>query len=249
MARTDENEQTIDRLCNEKLIISQQKRLYRFSVDSILLANFVVLKKGERLLDVGSGCGIIPIYISKRGYRNSMVGVEIQKELFDLSLINKRLNNITTEISFIHGDIKKLTGTLLKNRFDVIVSNPPYTRKGTGRASPGKSRLLARYEHSLDLPEFIRAAATLLGTKGRLYVIYPVRRFGELVTTAAARKLELKRLRPVYPYADQEANLFLAEFIKEAGTGVKFEKPLYIYDNGHLAEEVAGYYTLDGDDI
>ncbi|HEX2966311.1 MAG TPA: hypothetical protein VHO84_11015, partial [Syntrophorhabdaceae bacterium] len=157
------------------------------------------------------------------------------------------LNNITDQITFIHGDIRRLAGSMKNNRFEVMISNPPYTRQGTGRASPGKSRFLARYEHSLNLSELVRSAETLLNTKGRLYMIYPVRRLAELVTAAAAKKLELKRLRPVYPYPDQEANLFLAEFIKEAGTGVKLEKPLYIYQDGRLTEEVEHYYTLDKD--
>ena len=246
MRKTNESVRTIDFLCKERLKIVQNKNGYRFSIDAFLLANFVTLKKGERLLDIGTGCGIIPIYISKRGYTNFMLGVEIQDELFSLALKNKQLNNVDDHIDFLKGDIKKLAKTLKKIPFHVVVSNPPYTKKGSGRASPGYSRYVARYESELDLSGLLSAASSLLNKKGRFYIIYPSRRLGELINTAGLNKLELKRLRIVYPRRDDEANLLLAEFIKNGGIGAKIEKPLYIYENGHIAEEVKKYYTLEG---
>ena len=237
--------ETIEVLCEEKLKLIQNKKGYRFSIDAFLLANFVTLKRGERLLDIGTGCGIIPIYIAKRGHTNFMLGIEIQNNLFHLALKNKKINNID-QIDFLEGDIKKHAKTLKKTPFHVVVSNPPYTKKGSGRASPGESRYIARYESELDLSGLLSAAASLLNNKGRFYIIYPTRRLGELVNTAGLNKLELKRLRIVYPRRDEEANLLLAEFIKDGGTGVKIEKPLYIYENGQITEEVKKYYTLEG---
>lgn len=237
--------ETLELLCEEKLKLIQNKNGYRFSIDAFLLANFVTLKRGERLLDIGTGCGIIPIYIAKRGHTNFMLGIEIQNDLFHLALKNKKINNID-QIDFLKGDIKKHAKTLKKTPFHVVVSNPPYTKKGSGRASPGESRYIARYESELDLSGLLSTAASLLNNKGRFYIIYPTRRLGELVNTAGLNKLELKRLRIVYPRRDEEANLLLAEFIKDGGTGVKIEKPLYIYENGHITEEVKKYYTLEG---
>jgi tRNA1(Val) A37 N6-methylase TrmN6 len=237
--------ETLDILCEERLKVIQKKNGYRFSIDVFLLANFVTLKRGERLLDIGTGCGIIPIYISKRGYTNFMLGVEIQDELFHLALKNKALNDIKDHIQFLKGDIKKHIKDLKKTPFHVVVSNPPYTKKGSGRASPGRSRYIARYESHLDLSGLVSTASSLLAKKGRFCVIYPTKRLGELVYTAGSHRLELKRLRIVYPRKDEEANLFLAEFIKEGGMGVKVEKPLYIYENGHTTEEVEKYYRLE----
>jgi len=245
MPEAIENLDTIELLCNEKLKIVQKRNGYRFSIDAFLLANFITLKKGERLLDIGTGCGIIPIYIAKRGYTNSMLGVEIQDDLFNLAIKNKNMNNIN-QINFLKGDIKKHAKTLKKTPFHVVVSNPPYTKKGSGRASPGESRYIARYESRLDLSGLLSAAVSLLNNKGRFYIIYPTRRLGELVNAAGLNKLELKRLRIVYPHRDEEANLLLAEFIKNSGAGVKIEKPLYIYENGHITEEVNKYYSLEG---
>ena len=240
-----ENE-TLDILCEERLKVIQKKNGYRFSLDAFLLANFVTLKRGERLLDIGTGCGIIPIYISKRGYNNSMLGVEIQEDLFNLAVKNKALNDIGDHVQFHKGDIRKEVKELKKRPFHIVVSNPPYTKKGSGRTNPGHSRYIARYESHLDLAGLVSTASSLLAKKGRFYVIYPTKRLGELISTAQSSKLALKRLRLVYPKKDAEANLFLAEFIKEGGIGVKVEKPLFVYDNGHITEEVRKYYVLKG---
>jgi tRNA1Val (adenine37-N6)-methyltransferase len=236
--------QTLDILCEEKLKFLQKKDGYRFSIDAFLIANFVTLKKDERLLDIGTGCGIIPIYLAKRGYTNDMLGVEIQDDLFHLAMENKKLNNISDQIQFLKGDIRNHLSTLKKKPFNIIISNPPYTKKNSGRVSPGDSRYIARYESFLDLSELLSATASLLNKKGRFCVIYPSKRLGELIYMAGLNKLELKRLRPVYPKKNEVANLFLAEFLKEGGIGVKIEKPLYIYENGSNTEEVKKYYTL-----
>jgi tRNA1Val (adenine37-N6)-methyltransferase len=238
--------QTLDILCEEKLKFFQKKDGYRFSIDAFLIANFVALKKGERLLDIGTGCGIIPIYLAKKGYTNHMLGVEIQDDLFDLAMKNKTLNNISDHIKFLKGDIRNQVSKLKQESINVIVSNPPYTKKHSGRVSPGDSRYIARYESFLNLSELLSTTASLLDKKGRFCVIYPSKRLGELVYTAGLHKLELKRLRLVYPRKNKEANLFLAEFLKEGGIGVKLEEPLYIYENGCNTEEVKKYYTLKG---
>ncbi len=236
--------ETVDILCEEKLKVIQKKNGYRFSLDAFLLANFVTLKRGERLLDIGTGCGIIPIYISKRGYTNFMLGVEIQEDLFHLAVKNKAFNDIGDHVQFRQGDIRQEVKKLKKRPFHIVVSNPPYTKKGSGRTSSWRSRYIARYESHLDLPGLLLAASSVLNKKGRFYVIYPTKRLGELISTAQSNKLALKRLRFVYPKKDAGANLFLAEFIKEGGIGVIVEKPLFVYDNGQTTEEVRKYYTL-----
>ncbi len=240
------NDETLDILCNDKLRLIQKKNGYRFSIDAILLANFVILKKDERLLDVGSGCGIIPVYMARKAHtNNNMTGVEIQKGLFEASRKNAILNNCSN-IEFLNGDITKMEKKLKQTPFHVVVSNPPYTRKCTGRASPQTSRFIARYESQLNLAALVSISSSLLFKKGRFYTIYPSKRLGELIHTAKLHKLEPKRLRFVHPRKNQRANLFLAEFIKEGGIEVIVEKPVYIYDNDHYTEEMQTYYTLEG---
>lgn len=237
------DDETLDLLCEEKLSFIQKKEGYRFSIDAVLLANFVTLKKNERLLDIGTGCGIIPIYMTKKGYSNEMVGVEIQEQLFDTALKNKELNHCDN-VLFLMGDIGSLAGELKRRPFHVVLSNPPYTKAKTGRKSPGDSRRIARYESHLDLGALMSLSSALLFKKGRLYVIYPSKRLGEVVDTARSNRLEPKRTRFVHPRKDEPSNLFLAEFIKEGGVGMTVEPPLYIYENGQYAEEVKDYYLL-----
>lgn len=197
MPETAGNDETLDLLCNEDLKIIQKKEGYRFSMDAILLANFVTLKKDERLLDIGTGCGIIPIYMTKKGFQNRMVGIELQQGLFEAALKNKEINDCEN-VEYLHGDVKTEMRELRKSLFSVVVCNPPYTRKGSGRTSPDDSRHIARHEGHLDLSLLFSLSASLLSRKGRSYVIYPSRRLGEVLYTAKAHGLEPKRLRFVY---------------------------------------------------
>ncbi|MGZ3593385.1 MAG: tRNA1(Val) (adenine(37)-N6)-methyltransferase, partial [Syntrophales bacterium] len=234
-------DETLTLLCRERLKLLQKKGAYRFSLDPVLLANFIVLKRQERMLDIGTGCGIIPIYASKRYPHNSLVGVEIQKELFNLAKRNVLLNGCEN-VQVLHGDIM----TVAKNfgaSFHVVVSNPPYVRRDSGRKSPQHSRHLARYESLLDLKSLIAVSVSLLCTKGRLYLIYPAKRLAELVLVATSHGLEPRRLRLIHPRGNEPANLFLIECMKGGGAELKVERPLYIYEDGEYTEEVASYYA------
>ncbi|MCX8111234.1 MAG: methyltransferase [Syntrophorhabdaceae bacterium] len=234
-------DETLDILCNERLKIIQKKKGYRFSIDAIILANFITLKRHERALDIGTGCGIIPIYMSVMGKTNRITGVEIQDELYELAIKNKEINECVN-VDFIKGDIRDMADSLRAMNFRVVFSNPPFTKENTGRRCPGKSRLLARYESTLSLDSLINCASSILSDKGRLYLIYPVKRLGELIYTAKNRRFEPKRIRFVHPRSDEKANLFLIEFIKNGGIEIIIEKPLYIYENIYYTHEIKSYY-------
>ncbi|HME46080.1 MAG TPA: methyltransferase [Syntrophorhabdales bacterium] len=234
-------DETLTILCQKKLKLLQKRRAYRFSLDPILLANFIVLKKQERMLDIGTGCGIIPIYMSKQYPDNSLVGVEIQKTLFNLAVKNVRLNGCEN-VQILHGNISSVARTF-NEPFHVVVSNPPYVKRHSGRESPQHSRHLARYESSLDLNTLFAISASLLYTKGRLYIIYPAKRLAELVSAATAHGIEPRRLRLIHPRGHEPANLFLVECMKGGGAELKVERPLYIYGDGEYTDEVASYYT------
>ena len=233
-------DETLDVLCNEKVRLIQKKRGYRLSMDPFLLANFVTLKRHETLLDIGTGCGIIPVYLSRKGIENRIVGIEIQEELYDLSLRNKELNGCAN-VTFVKGDVRTAGKDL--GTFHAIVSNPPYVKERTGRKSPGQSRLLARHESALDLPSLLAAASQLLATRGRFYVVYPAGRLAELLYTAKSLGLEPKRLRPVYSRQGEPAVLSLVECIKNGGVSLKVEPALYIFAENDYTEEVKTFYA------
>ena len=174
-----------------------------------------------------------------------MVGIEVQPGLHQVAVKNRELNDCGN-VEFLHGDIKTEVRSLRKSRFHVIASNPPYTREGSGRESPNDSRHLARHESGLDLPTLLASASSLLSRKGRLYLIYPSRRLGELLYHAQLHRLQPKRLRFIHPRKEEESNLFLLEAQKEGGIGTVVEKPLCIYDGGDYSEEVRSYYSLKG---
>jgi tRNA1Val (adenine37-N6)-methyltransferase len=243
MHETGGADETLDLLCGEELKIFQGKEGYRFSIDAILLANFVRLKKGERLLDIGTGCGIIPIYMTKKGFQNPMTGVELQPGLFRVALKNKAANGCGN-VEFLLCDVREGLKEMTKNRFSVVVCNPPYTRRGSGRTSPDNSRHTARYESELDLALLLSLASSLLSSKGRFSLIYPSKRVGELLYHAKSHRLEPKRLRFIHPRDGEESNLFLAEFLKDGGTGTRVEKPLVIHKDRLYTDEVQSYYSL-----
>jgi tRNA1Val (adenine37-N6)-methyltransferase len=234
------SDETLDFLCDERIRLIQKRDGYRLSMDPLFLANFVRLKRKETLLDVGTGCGIIPIYLTVRGHRNRIVGIEIQDELHALAVRNRELNECTN-VEFLKGDIRTCHRDL--GPFHVIVSNPPYVKEQTGRKNPGPSRLIARSEQALDLPALISIASSTLFTHGRLYVIYPAKRLAELVYEARTRHLEPKRLRCVHSRAGAPAVLVLLECVKDGGAYMSVEAPLYIFSRADYTQEVRGYYT------
>lgn len=243
MSDTISPDETLDVLCSEKLQLIQRKRGYRFSIDSLFLANFVHLRKHERLLDVGTGCGIIPIYLTIKGCDNPLVGIELQEELFNLAIRNRALN-ACNNVQFVHGDVKSFR---FPRGFHAVVSNPPYVRENTGRKSPTVERLLARQESLLKLSDLLDAASSsLLGKKGRLYIIYPVSRVAEVLAESRARGLEPRRLRFIHSRDGEGARLFLLECMREGGVEVKVEKPLYVFSGNGYTEEVQAYYRIKG---
>jgi tRNA1Val (adenine37-N6)-methyltransferase len=239
MPDTIGSDETLDVLCNDRIRLVQKKDGYRLSIDPLLLANFVRLKKHETLLDIGTGCGIIPIYMSKRGCANRLTGIEIQDELYDLALRNLELNGCAN-IEFLKGDVRSRRKEL--GGFQVIVSNPPYVKAKTGRKSPGPSRLIARHESTLDLGSLLSVASSLLETRGRLYLIYPAKRLAELIHASKSLRLEPKRLRFVHSRAGQSAVLALIECLKGGGVDLKVEPPLCIYEEDDYTKEVRSYY-------
>ncbi len=238
-------DETLAVLCNESLRIIQKRHGYRFSIDAILLANFVALKPRDRVLDVGTGCGIILLYLCAKGFSNHMVGVELQEELYVTATKNRALNGCSN-VTFMRADVRERFDLPDGRPFNVLVCNPPFRAKNTGRSNPNRSRLLARSEAALDLSFLLDFASAALSSKGRAYVIYPAQRLAQVIAQASLKNLELKRLRFVHPRRGEPSNLFLAEFLKGGGTGTTVHAPLYIYDNDTYSDEVQTYYDLPG---
>jgi tRNA1Val (adenine37-N6)-methyltransferase len=223
-------DETLDTFFNEKLQIIQKKKGYRFSIDAVLLSQFIKIRKNERVIDLGTGCGILPLLLSHTTKAHSFVGVEIQKGLAECAKKNVVLNHLEDRISILKQDFKELRGIFPPGSFDVVLSNPPYRKYRTGRINPSMEKAIARHEIRGALEDLISIASYLLPPKGRCYLIFPTLRTVDLLVALRSGKLEPKRLQFVHPRIGEEAKFILTESIKASGAELKLMEPLILHE-------------------
>jgi len=224
-------DETLDPFFDGSLQILQKKRGYRFSIDAILLSRFISLRKDEKAIDLGTGCGIVPLLLSKVTKAHSFVGIEIQRDLAELARRNVALNRLEERITILHRDFKTLKGVFSPGAFDVVFSNPPYRKHLAGRVNPSLEKAIARHEIKGTLDDLVKTAAYLLPAKGRCYLIYSASRAVDLLFTLRHYKLEPKRLRFVYPKREENATFMLVESLKASGTELKIMEPLVLNES------------------
>lgn len=235
--------EVVEDLLHGKLKIIQNKDGYRFSIDAILLANFVNAKKRAAIIDLGTGCGVIPIVLSWKNPDNDIKGVEIDSSAADMATRSVALNNLTDKIVIEPGDIKDLRSLYKAESFDIAVTNPPYGKPETGRLNPNSGKAVARHEINGTLDDFLSAAAYCVKFRGRLFIVYPAKRLADLMWGLKKRGFEPKRMRLVYSREGESARLVLVEGVKGGGADMEVLKPLYIYDNeGGYTKEIEEMY-------
>jgi len=227
------HDETLNTFLNGKLQILQKKNGYRFSLDAILLSQFVTIRKNERVIDLGTGCGILPLLLSYSTKAHSFVGVEIQKGLAGCARKNVVLNHLNGRISVLRQDFRKLRGIFPPGSFDVVLSNPPYRRYRSGRINPSVEKAVARHEIKGTLEDLIGIASYLLPSKGRCYLIFPALRTVDLFVALREGKLEPKRLQLVHPHLDEEAKFILTESVKTSGVELKIVHPLILHGSAN----------------
>lgn len=244
-----------DSLFDGELICYQYQKGYRFSIDAVLLAHFVTVKKGDSLLDLGSGSGIIPMILlyRRKNLIRHIVGIEVQQELADLAATNLTANSFDSLGRIIHGDIKKIDTLITPESYDTIVCNPPFYAPASGRLSQNQQSLLARHQISGTLEDFLRAAAFAVKNGGDVYFIYPAEGIGACISQAAKYRLEIKTLQFVYsyPHATDPARLVLIRWCKNGGPGTEVLPPLYVYGqkNGDYSPEIQKYYQQNSGEV
>ena len=224
-------DETLDTFLNGKLQILQKKKGYRFSVDAILLSQFVRIRKDERVIDLGTGSGILLLLLSHTTKAHSFVGIEIQKGLAECARKNVVLNHLDGRISILRQDFRELTRTFPPGSFDVVLSNPPYRKYRSGRVNPLMEKAVARHEIEGTLEDLISMASYLLPPKGRCYLIFPALRTVDLFVGLRDGKLEPKRLQFVHPRIEEEAKFILTESIKTSGVELKIMNPLILRES------------------
>ena len=220
---------TSDTLFNGKLTIYQRKRGYRFAIDAVLLAGLTRVRPTDRILDLGTGCGVIPLVMAHRNLGQRIVGLEIQPDLVGLAQRNVEANGFSQKITIYEGDFRRIAADFRPGSFDLVTSNPPYRRLRSGRLNVDEQQAIARHELKSSLADVVGTASTLLGQGGRLAIIYPATRLAHLLVTAHDYHLTPKRLTMIYSDAASVARLVHLECKKGAGEELRIAPPFFIY--------------------
>jgi len=203
------NDEQIDAILDGELKIIQSRHGYRFSVDALLLAEFVSIDAKDVVVDLGAGCGIISLLLARRGGTRYIAGLELQEELVSQAKRNVRLNGFDQNIAIIQGDLRDLP--LAPGCADVVVCNPPYRKGRSGRINPVPDKAIARHEIAMSLADILRAGNVLLRQGGRLVLIYPANRLTEIIAKMRSQDLEPKRLQVIFPDSHTHAKLLMVE--------------------------------------
>lgn len=240
-----QNERIDDLQCKGLKII-QNPDGFCFGVDAVLLANFAQVKKGQRVIDLGTGTGIIPILIAGKTEAGEIIGVEIQDSVAEMAKRSTVLNGIQDRVEIVNGDIKNAVSMFGKGSFDVVTANPPYKHAGSGLLNPGDSMAISRHEIKCTLEDVISVSSSLLKNNGRFFMVHRPERIVDIIYLMRRYKLEPKTIRFIHPYPGKKPNLLLIEGLKGGRAFLKFMDPLYIYDgHGNYTAEINEIYGRD----
>lgn len=233
----------LDELQRNGYRIIQNPERFCFGMDAVLLAGFTRVKPGERVLDLGTGTGILPILLSARTKGEFFTGLEIQPESADMADRSVKLNQLEEKVRIVTGDIKEADQIFGADSHHVVTCNPPYMTDHHGLKNPGQPKAIARHEILCTLENVISQAFRVLMPNGRFYLVHRPFRLAEIISCLCTHGLEPKRMRLVHPYADREPNMVLIEALKGGNSGIKVEKPLVIYQEpGKYMDEIYEIY-------
>ena len=239
----------IDDLQLKGLKIIQNPSWFCYGIDAVLLSSFANIRKNEKVVDLGTGTGVIPLLLYGKYSPSKIIGVEIQKDVADMAARSVKLNKIEDIIYIKEGNIKDCYNELGKGCFDVVVSNPPYKKGKTGIINPKDTKAISRHEILINLDEILNTVNCLLKPGGRFYMIHRPERLKDIILGFEKNKLTPKRMRFVYPNIHKAPNMLLIEASKMGGDFLKFEPPLCAYnDDGSYSDEINKIYGLLGDE-
>lgn len=239
-----ENER-IDDLQRNNLKIIQNPSKFCFGMDAVLLSGFADVRAGERVIDLGTGTGIIPLLLSAKTAGDHFTGLEIQADMADMASRSVYMNELSSRIRIDCGDIREAAQKYGASSFDVVTSNPPYMIGGHGLQNPESAKAIARHEVKCTLDDLVRETASLLVPHGRCYFVHRPFRLVDLFASMRSYGVEPKRMRLVYPYADREPNMVLVEGARGGNPRLAVEKPLVVYKpDGSYTDEIVEIYSF-----
>jgi tRNA1Val (adenine37-N6)-methyltransferase len=249
---------TLDGL--KEIKVYQHKDGYRFSIDALLLYSFINIKRVQNIADLGAGSGIIGLLLAKKYPSASVLLIELQKSLAALAKKSIALNKLQDRVNILNADLKHLCKELSESyvrhsqtgiyesqitpeSFDLVVSNPPFRKPGSGKLSDGDERAIARHELMLPLHQLIKAVSILLKHHGRFCMIHLPERIADIIREMSLHCLEPKRIRFVHSYSDSPAKMVLIEAVKGGRASLKVESPLIVYNrDGSRTDEIMEMY-------
>ena len=234
-----------DTLKNGYKILQDSER-FQFGIDAVLLADYASksLKEKESVIDLGTGTGIIPLLMVNKCKTTSFTGLEVQKESADMAARSVTMNELEGQIQIVHGDLKEAGSLFPRHSFNVVTCNPPYMIDAHGRNNEQDALTIARHEVLCTLEDVVTAADYLLASHGSFFMIHRPFRLPEIFSSLEKHKMEMKRMRLIYPFADKEPNMVLIEARKNAKRRLTIEPPLIVRnDDGEYTVEVQDIYN------
>lgn len=223
--------------------IIQNPQKFCFGMDAVLLSGFCEVKEKERVLDLGTGTGIIPILLEAKTKGKEFIGLEIQEESADMARRSVSYNHLEERVSIVTGDIKEASKIFGGSSFDVITTNPPYMMGQHGLKNASEAKTIARHEVLCTLDDIMRESAKLLKPKGRFYMVHRPFRLAEIMVTMKKYNIEPKRMQLVYPFVDKEPNMVLIEGLRDGNPRMTVEKPLIVYKEQNIyTDEIISIY-------
>lgn len=237
------NNERLDELHRNGYYIIQDPGRFCFGMDAVLLSGFAHVKRQEKVLDLGTGTGIIPILLEAKTEGEHFTGLEIQPESADMASRSVMYNHLEEKVSIVTGDIKDASKIFGASSFDVITTNPPYMIGQHGLQNPTDAKAIARHEVCCTLDDILRESARILKPGGRFYMVHRPFRLAEIFSKMVEYKIEPKRMQLVYPYVDKEPNMVLIEGLRGGKSRLTVEKPLIVYESeGKYTPEIYDIY-------
>lgn len=239
----NENER-IDDLQYKGLKVIQKRDGFCFGIDAVLLADFADVKKGDKVIDLGTGTGIIPILLAGKTHAKKIIGLEILPEMSEMAARSVQLNKLEDRVQIICGDINNSLDFFAPSSFNVVTTNPPYMNKGEGIINASDNKAISRHEILCTLKDVIRISSELLIQGGRFAMVHRPRRLVDIICLMRQYDIEPKHIRFIYPSPYKKANLLLIKGIKNGRPELKMMEPLYVYnEKGLYSDEINRIYN------